>query len=453
LNILVAAKRVDIDRTSEGICTSKVLAALRNLGHQVECIAGEGCTPDGPAPVPGVAFYPLESNAREGVWARMHNAIRPLASRGSAGRYLSNRINLALAVSTGYDAPFWSEVEHWRAALQRRSSTARPDVVLVRSAGIEFQPHVAALQGLSDLPWVANYHDPYPYSLYPEPYRIRVPLLSSRQEAQHRRIVLRASALTFPSRRLLEWVLTGDLESCRKKAFVVPHVAMPLSNAAITPAAPAMAALDSNLFHIVHTGTLLPQRSPRALLEGFIRFVDQDEEHRAKARLLFIGRIDRRHAADARLQAAFRHPNISCVAARIPYCECLAAARASAAAAIIESAGPVSPFFPAKLADYLWLRKPILALTPKQSVVTDLLGSAYPLLVEPADEIAVIRALELLWNAWKHGALGRLLPPEDAIAAVSEDSAGRRLQDVLQAVAAREMPPPRRPRPVESVNA
>jgi hypothetical protein len=70
---------------------------------------------------------------------------------------------------------------------------------------------------------MAHYHDPYPGSLYPAPYRQHVALQSPMQEHMHRRIVKSAHALTFPSQRLLEWVLCGELEKERRKAFVVPH--------------------------------------------------------------------------------------------------------------------------------------------------------------------------------------------------------------------------------------
>src|SRR6185312_12748982 len=98
----------------------------------------------------------------------------------------------------------------------------------LRSAGIEFQAHVAMAELSPLVPWIAYYHDPYPYSLYPEPYCKRSPIISGRQEAGHRKIVRGASALAFPSRRLLEWVLRGELEPYRRRALVVPHVAMPL---------------------------------------------------------------------------------------------------------------------------------------------------------------------------------------------------------------------------------
>jgi hypothetical protein len=95
---------------------------------------------------------------------------------------------------------------------------------------------------------------------------------------------------------------------------------------------------------------------------------------------------------------------------RLNYQQVLALTRLAAAVALVDVNAAVSPIYLAKLADYLWLRKPILALTPKQSGTTDILGPDYKLLVSPSDVEGATRGLNELWSHWKRGELTRLAP-------------------------------------------
>jgi hypothetical protein len=99
----------------------------------------------------------------------------------------------------------------------------------------------------------------------------------------------------------------------------------------------------------------------------------------------------------------------------------------SVAGVIVEAIAAESPFYPGKLADLLYLRKPILGITPAQSTVRDMLGDSYPLLCLPDRPEEVEARLELLWEAWKSGAVDRFRPPERALEMASPDTALREL--------------------------
>src|SRR5436853_2562517 len=166
---------------------------------------------------------------------------------------------------------------------------------------------------------------------------------------------------------------------------------------------------NSEHFNIVHTGTLLGPREPWALVEGFLDFINQDAERKARSQLFMIGRVHGVHLKDKRWESVVEHPNIK-VSQRISYGQSLTLLRAATATIVLEANALESPFFPAKLADYLWQRKPILALSPRNSVTTDLLGNDYPLLIAPTDTRGVQRALNSLWETWRAGQLGSLNP-------------------------------------------
>jgi hypothetical protein len=435
MKVLVAAKALDVNRTSEGICSSKFVAALSRAGHDVVCITAEASL-SAQSEWSRVAWLDralvrhISAYSGDGAWPRGRALLKSMA-RGSAGTYAVRKINASLAYGTGYDSDAWTEVTHWRTALQTALRDERPDIAFIRAAGSEFHPHLAMLNVDTAVPWAAHYHDPFPLSLYPAPYRTRYPFIAGHQERLHRRILERASALTFPSRRLLKWVLSGQEAPHQTKGFVLPHLAMALAFADSASELPDSLQLSADRFNLVHTGTLLGPRNPGPLVSAFRAFVGDDACKRRLARLTFVGSVNRAHAQYERSVAA-DGAHIEILNQRISYQQSLQLIRAATAAVVLE-AGSESPFFPAKLADYLWLNKPILALSPRNSVASDLLGSEYPLLVAPDDEPGIARALDHLWQHWRSGRMNRLQPAADC-QQLGEAAVHVELNRVFQAV-------------------
>jgi hypothetical protein len=65
---------------------------------------------------------------------------------------------------------------------------------------------------------------------------------------------------------------------------------------------------------------------------------------------------------------------------------------------------------PGKLADYFIAKKPILALTPRASETTRLLGENYPLLAENGDIEQILIALRLIYSAFQTNQLSKYIP-------------------------------------------
>jgi hypothetical protein len=436
MKILLAAKQLRLDTGSEGILASKFIVTLANAGHELYCVTADNVDSDGREPftVPWLGAVSISGihslDGRYGSW--MHQWTQRLGRGGDTGAYLARRINSVCAYTTGYHFSTWHEVDRWHGALRRAAAVVKPDLIFARAAGMEFEPYMALARWRPDVPWVANYHDPYPSSLYPEPYRNKRRFISRWQEAVHRRIVTTADALTFPCQRLLEWVLTGNLEKCRDKAFVVPHVATELSRAAADGAALMLPPAETDEFRIVHTGTLLNGREPWALLRGFHNFVEQDDQKRRHAKLIMVGKVVREHRLHQHWEQQTGSQNVVLCEQRLPYEQALELARSAVAPVVLEASSSVSPFFPGKLADCLWLRKPILALSPQQSATADLLGSRYPLLVDPDDSQGITSALNLLWDHWKQGRLADLVPSAEVVGAISEQAVSTSLERIFQ---------------------
>jgi hypothetical protein len=439
MKILVTARQLSLDKTSEGICSSKFILALSRAGHQVSCLTSDDIagTDPGISSVPwldSVRVKHIKSYGHDGAWTRWSRLTESLAAGGNPGAYAGRKIDAAIVYATGYRPHYWRQVDLWYRALRQEVEAEKPDLIFVRAAGQEFEPHMAMLRWHPPVPWIANYHDPYPVSLYPSPYGHRYPLISRWQESVHRKILTAANALTFPSRRLLEWVLRDDLEQYRDKAFVIPHLATELPGAHPAIETIRLPVAKSGDFNIVHTGTLLGHRDPRVLLRGFSDFIRDDGEKRDRAHLVFVGGVigeNRQHLTQGKWSHLIGPDNLVCLDQRINYHRALEIAKSAVALVILEASAAESPFFPAKLADYLWLRKPILALSPGRSVVTDTLGPDYQLRVAPDDSRGVTSALSALWASWTAGRVSELTPPQSVLDSMSEEAVLAQLECVF----------------------
>lgn len=428
MNVLVAAWDVALNRTSEGICSAKFVATTAGAGHHVRCLtlAGVGQTSQGFVPSPWLRTAEVKqiTDVRpRSIGATAAVATTAIGRCGDLGKSLQRKMNWASAFATGYSVDAWRLVALWDAAIQRAVTEQRPDVIVTRGAGFNFEGHIAMLRSRVDVPWIAHYHDPYPLSLYPMPYRRRVRFMSALQERTHREILERADGLSFTNERLLSWVLQGDLQRHVHKARVIGHVVMGLVP---EPSAPT----DSRSFTLVHTGTMLGARDPNGLLSAFREFVNGKPT--GSARLVFAGRIDDRHRALPAWRSLEAEGWLVNTDERMTYPQALELARGATAAVIIEADTSPSPFYPGKLADYLWLRRPILAVSPRASATADILGADDPLRVDPGDSRAIGAAIERLWKAWTAGDLAPLLPADRIVQSLSEASIALRIDEMFR---------------------
>jgi hypothetical protein len=84
------------------------------------------------------------------------------------------------------------------------------------------------------------------------------------------------------------------------------------------------------------------------------------------------------------------------------------------------------------LADYLWLGKPIVAVSPRASATADILGRDNPLLIEPAEPVSAAAAFERIWAAWRTGNLAQLAPPPAVAASMSEAAVGNKTSEIFE---------------------
>jgi hypothetical protein len=451
MKILVTAKALDLDRTSEGICTTKFLYSLLNAGMEVICLAPSAAITPGKLRLHGswineINIVPIDGRKQVDTSARSNPHPKSEQSNGSPG-LAERKSGVLVAYCTGFSPKIWSEVRLWKKAIQCMFDKHRPDLVFVRAAGDGFEPHLAMAGLTSPVPWIANYHDPFPISKYPEPYRRRFFLMSLLQEKWNARIMRAASAVSFPSDRLLRWMLRDDLGRLREKGVIIPHIAgeVPLSQQ--EPRSPELATYH-NRFTLIHAGTLLGPRQPWGLVDAFRRFVAKEPARAKVAELVFVGKVNRCHKSDPRWLEMTQSPGIRVVENRVSYAESLDLLSKASVAVVLEAEAAESPFFPAKLMDYMLQGKPILALSPVKSVVSDILGATYPYRALPSETKRIEEFIESLWTLWQKGDLAQAATPRQLAGQFSVEAVGEscktifaRCLDVRERFSKRQLPP------------
>jgi len=393
LKILFLASRLNPNTTSCGLLACKLLSILdSDLSLDIKVLTFD----------PDMVFEKIGNENRIKYLKRPKFSVPSdsLLTRAAGNALLlmkkyvpwvHNKLNALVTYLTGYNIYAHVEIENWAINIESLLKSEKVDFVFCYGAGHDFYSHIAMTKLKNVVPWVANYHDPYPASLFPPPYNSFTRGISLKQERVHKKILKSATYLSFPCTRLQEWILNGS-NLLVNKSFILPHAACELGNLQNLPGDQDVI-VNREKFTLLHTGTLLSARNPIPLINAFIRFSSSDEKKRTQSELILIGHIHPKVKEELKVVLP---DNIRIITNRLSYARCLELSLDATILLIIEAKSSISPFFPGKLADYLWLKKPILALSPERSTTRDMVGNEFCSLLDDEDRI-----LELLNNFWE----------------------------------------------------
>lgn len=386
MKLLILAESLRINETSSGIVSSTFIQALSNAGHDITCF------------YPKTFEYPV--SWLEGVRLLEFNYL-PQKKR------FIDRIPKIRALPTyiqGYSLDFKDKILQWRQLISAHLNEVQYDAIVVLGSGSEFIPHFAMQAIRTSIPCVYNFHDPFPWHVYPEPYKkpVSIPSLILQQRVQ--RIIDRASLVSFPSEYLKQH-MCRIFKNLVQKSLVLPHVGIRLENLPVS-AEDSLLGLDKGKFNVLHAGSLLGPRNPRALIHAFIRFLQDDEAHQATSTLTIVGKIARENKDIMRLAEA----NIRIIDDRVSYHRSLELMQEASVLLIIEAKADFSPFLPGKFSDYIVAQKSILALTPRRSEVIRLLGDDYPYWAILDDEDGIYSHIKALWMLWRSSQIKNPVP-------------------------------------------
>jgi len=292
----------------------------------------------------------------------------------------------------GFSFTFFNDVKSIEKALKKCKFT--PDLVLTLSKGASFRPHYAVLKSpvLHDK-WLAYVHDPYPFHFYPRPYNW-VESSFKQKEKFFTQVSEKAKYSAFPSQLLLEW-MSSYFPFFLKTGIVIPHqnAAYNIKNKSFPDY------FDSIKFNILHAGSLMKQRSPEGLIEGFKLFLNQNPEAIKDSKLILLGNA----SYHSKMLEGYQknNPEIYIYNGNVPFDAVYNLQKGASVNVILESKSEISPFLPAKFPHCVEANKAIFSLAPYYSETRRLLGNDYPYWseVDQADKIADI--LGEMYQLWK----------------------------------------------------
>lgn len=399
MNILILVESLAINDTSSGIVSSNFINALESQGNSISILMPDEFAPGRKNPFPrwlnDVHTTTFQTDTKPNIFEKILNKIP--------------KIRALPAYIIGFSLPFKRLILKWKEEIEKKLYSEKYDLIIVLGTGSSFAPHFAMNYVKTDIPWIANIHDPYPMNHYPEPYKKPYSLIYGNQARHLNKVFEKATYVTFPSQRLMEW-MSSFHSQLRKKAFVVPHAACNISSLPSLSRDNAIH-LSSDKFNLLHAGSLLGPRNPKYLIKAFLRFINEDKERKDKAVLNIIGKIAREHEGFSKEYEKVKD-NVNIIIERVSYKHSLELLKKANVLVLLEAVGNDSPFMPGKLTDYISVNKPILALTPPASETVRLLGDDYPYITETDNEEKIYQILIRLWTEWKSGNLRSNLRPD-----------------------------------------
>ena len=372
-------------RDSESFCSTKFINAVHECGAQITTI---------------VYAKAEEDIDRSKMWDSVRAPVvrippvaqrNPLSSLAKAARY-----------QTWLYARWTGEVVQQAKRLHQNSPF---DIVYSRSLPMFGQIAGYWCARELNLPWIANLNDPWDFHQFP----VGTPLESQTRNSGlsdfwMRKTLRHADLVTYPSDRLRRYQTT--LSMIPHRSQIVPHV----DNSQVWNEERGTYGNTAN-FHLVHAGKLGSNeptgRSAAALLEGLQLFLSDCEDARDLTRLSLVG------PEDAATQALIRQLGLEGTVAtvgRTDYEESLKYIQSATACLLVEAEMAEGIFLPSKIVDYISARKPILALSPREGVISDLVSGGGITRLDAGDVRGIRDAIRGLYMDFRNGTLAQRCP-------------------------------------------
>lgn len=269
------------------------------------------------------------------------------------------------------------------------------------------QPMSDHLAGLSikrrlGVPWIAHFSDPWSDNPYLSPN----PVSRFRLRAMEREVVTAADRLLFTSSETLDLVMRKYPAGWRAKASVLPHGFDPQFHCPAVPARERDGALV-----LRHLGNFYGPRNPRTLLQALALLLRTQPGVLDNVRIELVGRWVGHEGWS--LAGTGLPDRLICFRKPIGYEDSLREMRSADALLIIDAPFEQNVFFPSKLVDYLWARRPILALTPP-GTSAGIVAASGGVLASPESPETIAAGLVETIERLRAGTLGA--PNEDVVA-------------------------------------
>jgi glycosyltransferase involved in cell wall biosynthesis len=373
MHIIIVHQNPSITGGPEAICTRKLINALADENFKISIVSRNDVKCD---------------FSNENIQCFSVGKGR-LASQESLFEKFSR--NLQFYPESGW---FWA-----LAAAKKIDELCRADKIdLLHTRAMPFISHISGWKSecVGRIPWLAHFSDPWPDT---DSFGEKKSNLRMRW---HRKILPKCSAVSYPCQRVAEYCKKNQWGKLDDQHFpreiILPHIAGEISGN------PASAQQGKSQFIFLHCGSFTERRRPDEFIAAWAEFVKAQPENRRHLIFRHVGPFD------SRLEKFANEYGVSDTIEQLGPCDYPRSlqfmAEASVLVLIDSPLIKTSLFFPSKLSDYVAANKPILAFSPKDGTVADLLGEDYPFLAAPWDVQSMQNVLkdslvDLLRGEWR----------------------------------------------------
>ncbi len=200
---------------------------------------------------------------------------------------------------------------------------------------------------------------------------------------------------------LKSWMI-DKFPNFKKGAFVIPHQHLVIENLKKMRYPDYF---DNKKFTILHAGSLLNERSPKGLIEGFILFLNNNATAKLNTKLILLGNVNKHQSMIKEFEK--KSKELYCSYGNVNYETVNFLQHQASVNVILESKAKISPFLPGKFPHCVLANSPILLLSPKNSESNRLLGKDYLYSTEVDNVASIANKIQLLYNDWviKNGQL------------------------------------------------
>lgn len=361
---------------SENLVNSKLALAMLGRGWDVQIIsaADEGFTYVAEWEEP---WLPLRPRTCE-VQHKLGNNIGKLLSRG----WSSLRMGHPIAGVRWGDAALVTAL--------RSHDAKRFDFVLSRSISDFGHIPAMAFHNKTGIRWFANWNDPPSY-IFPEPYRYTSSSCRKFWWNRYFREVLSTSDCnTFPCQRLANHILNHFGINDHVKTTIIPHIGL--------VGYQANKKLKDSCFRLCHAGNLSSERNPRPFLEalkGLMNIMDP-----ADSLAFEIIGVEEVYLSDMINKLGMT--SVVSFLGKKSYLETLDRLARNDVLVIIEAPCEEGIFMPSKLVDYVQVGRPVLAVSPLNGTVSDLINTrGGGICVNCRSVEDILTGLKTFYNVWR----------------------------------------------------
>jgi glycosyltransferase involved in cell wall biosynthesis len=268
------------------------------------------------------------------------------------------------------------------------------DVVLSRSQPDSGHLPALSLARITKLPWIANWNDAFRDKNPPPAGKGLNANLGFFHERFLNEVAQKTNWLTFPSDRMRRYICKYLGNGALEKSSSIPHVIM--NPHGIRPKR------KNEIFTICYAGNLYPDRNPEVFLRGVKDFL-RAEGLRTKFKLLIIGLENvglRRLIESLGLESNIESKG------PLNYRETLDCCEKSDVLLVIEAPYEEGIYLPSKFVDYVQTGRPILAVSPLNGTLHDIIsmhGGGVAVDSRSLEEIT--NAFNELYSHWENNTL------------------------------------------------